>query len=180
MRCISAFLRTFRFFGANDSQIRKNDYASRLTEMEKNAHSVGLVQNLLWHRHIVRRTPKSIIHPILTLLPWRMSWGLHDDYSGGSGDDRGKHNQQLAVTMTAGCCIACYHTALSSSRLSSQLVLESPIVARSSRTLVTPPSRLLAALTGCRIASHRPFVAPPFRHPTRFHRPCYWRETYPS
>jgi hypothetical protein len=47
MRCISAFLRTFRFFGANDSQIRKNDYASRLTEMEKNAHSVGLVQNLL-------------------------------------------------------------------------------------------------------------------------------------
>jgi hypothetical protein len=92
-----------------------------------------------------------------------MIWGLHDDFSGGSGDDRGKHNQQLAVTTTAGCYIACYHTALSLSRFSSQLVFESPIVARSSRTLVTPPSRLLATLAGCRIASHRPFVAPPSR-----------------
>ena len=153
----------FRFFGANDSQIRKNDYASRLAEMEKNAHSVGLVQNLLWHRHIVRRSSKSKIHPILTLLPWRMIWGLHNDYSGGSGDDRGKHNQQLAVTTTSGCYIACYHTALSSSRFSSQLVFESPIVTRPSRTLVTPPSRLLAALAGCRITSHRPFIAPPSR-----------------
>ena len=84
-----------------------------------------------------------------------MIWGLHDDFSGGSGDDRGKHNQQLAVTTTAGCYIACYHTALSLSRFSSQLVFELPIVA--------PPSRLLATLAGCRIASHRPFVAPPSR-----------------
>jgi hypothetical protein len=30
--CVSAH---FLFFGANDSQIRKNDYASRLAEMKK-------------------------------------------------------------------------------------------------------------------------------------------------
>jgi hypothetical protein len=41
--CVSAH---FLFFGAKDLQIRKNDYASRLAEMKKNAHSVGLVQNL--------------------------------------------------------------------------------------------------------------------------------------
>jgi hypothetical protein len=45
--------------------------------------------------------------------------------------------------------------------LSCRLVFESPIVARPSCPLVTPPSRLLAALAGCRIASRRPFVAPP-------------------
>jgi hypothetical protein len=45
--------------------------------------------------------------------------------------------------------------------LSCQLVFESPIVTRPSRPLVTPPSRLLAASAGCRIASCRPFVAPP-------------------
>ncbi len=44
-----------------------------------------------------------------------------------------------------------------------QLVFESPIVARPSRPLVTPPSRLLAALAGFRIVSHCPFVAPPSR-----------------
>ena len=47
--------------------------------------------------------------------------------------------------------------------LSCQLVFESPIVARPSRPLVTPPSRLLAASAGCRIASRHPFVAPPSR-----------------
>ncbi len=36
----------FLLFGANNSQTRKNDYASRFAEMEKNAHSVSLVQNL--------------------------------------------------------------------------------------------------------------------------------------
>jgi hypothetical protein len=36
----------FLLFGANNLQIRKNDYASRLAEMEK-AHSVDLVQNLV-------------------------------------------------------------------------------------------------------------------------------------
>ena len=47
--------------------------------------------------------------------------------------------------------------------LSCQLVFESPIVARPSCPLVTPPSHLLAALAGCCITSHRPFVAPPSR-----------------
>ena len=40
---------------------------------------------------------------------------------------------------------------------------EWPIVVRPSRPLLTPPSRLLTASAGCRIASRRPSVAPPSR-----------------
>ena len=44
-----------------------------------------------------------------------------------------------------------------------QLIFESPIVAWPSRPPVMPPSRLLAAPAGCRIASRCPFVALPSR-----------------
>ena len=42
-------------------------------------------------------------------------------------------------------------------------VVESPVVTSPSRLLVTPPSRLLTAQAGCRIASHHPLFAPPSR-----------------
>ncbi len=46
MRAAILWFCAFLLFGANDLQTRKNDYASRFAEMEKNSHSVGLVQNL--------------------------------------------------------------------------------------------------------------------------------------